>query len=123
MYKQSYSYIQQKDLDWAELKKVLHSKNSSQCFLIWISHPTLDVYTLRLIPWAGKSAYSRSSTNFYQSFNPTGNVLMGKQEPIFVNPKEFKRVLVVDTKLNRPVYKLYDTLKFNQDFSAISALP
>ena len=118
VYQISQAYFQEQDAAWAELKAAASAANGDRSLFIWIEHPSLPVYALRLIPWSGKVAFLDPhhvnnmlnidmTTLELQRIEPK-TMQWGEAEKNVANFKEFDLIFVMTTKMGRPSFKSYD---------------
>jgi hypothetical protein len=126
LYQISQAYFHEQDVAWAELRTAAIAADGERHLLVWIEHPTLPVYALRLIPWSGKVA-SLDSVHAYNMDNIDMKTLQlqwidpktmqwSKAEKGIANFKDFDEILVVANVNGRPNFQLYNVETGNKIF-------
>jgi len=118
LYQISQAYFHEQDDAWAELRAAASAADGAHNLLIWIEHPSLPVYALRLIPWSGKVA-SLDSVHTYNMRNldldtvelqwiDPQTMRWSKAGNNEANFKDFDQIFVVTIKNGRPSFKSYN---------------
>ncbi len=126
LYQISQAYFQEQDAAWAELRTAAIAADGERNLLVWIEHPTLPVYALRLIPWSGKVA-SLDSVHAFNIDNIDMKTLQlqwidpktmrwSKAEKGVANFKDFDQIFVVANENGRPSFKSYNVQTGNTVF-------
>jgi len=126
LYQISQAYFQEQDVAWAELRTAAIAADGQRNLLVWIEHPTLSVYALRLIPWSGKVASLDSIHAFnidnidmktlqLQRIDPK-TMRWSKAEKGIANFKDFDQIFVVANENGRPSFKSYNVETGNAVF-------
>lgn len=126
LYQISQSYFNEQDTAWVELKAAAASADGKRSLLVWIEHPTLPVYALRLIPWSGKVAALYSTYEYKMKKIDLNTVQLQRIDPKIMqwsnaekgvaNFKDFDLIFVVTNENGRPNFKTYDIKTGNNVF-------
>jgi 4-amino-4-deoxy-L-arabinose transferase-like glycosyltransferase len=126
IYRISYAYFKQQDAAWAKLRTVIASANDEKNLLLWINHPTLPFYAIRIIPWAGKVVYldnylvndmnSKGVDSLKAQRIDLNTMHWDEPKGHFVDPKQFKQVLTLDVYKGKMIFEKYDANLFSKNF-------